>query len=257
MPPKNGRPQSQQRAKSSDWLKVNGLTRGIVLRQLVMIKEPNRASITKTSPPLGMSAEAAWALCARSMHSAFPGLAGEIASTEAKTPKCLEPKAVKHPKSFTYDLGFNNPPFVSVHYQDRASDLLVMAHEFGHAVQITAGWGNGKGQMPPLARECCAFLAELALVQQCTGRFPALMSTHLADDTVYFGENKVALKDAMWDPRRPYQYDWNYPLARLIAAHLFKNCGADQACAIYRAGTGGGQRLNRFAETLDMGGLAA
>jgi hypothetical protein len=218
-------PLAASRQKISDWLKFNGLSHETVLMQLSGIgpsKESGKHQGLRSQSCLGLAPEDAWALCAHSMRRACPVLAPVIDIIEADTPKCLRPKKKKHPQPFTYDLGFETLPFVSVHYQDRAADLLAMAHEFGHAVQIVSSWVNGEGQMPPIARECCAFIAEQAMVQFCEAQFEGLKSAYYADDKIYLGSNKASLEDALRNDAQPYQYIWNYPLARILAAQLFQ-----------------------------------
>jgi hypothetical protein len=233
-------PESQ--ASIADWLDFNGLTRETTLRLLALIEPAD--FVTDDEPKLqlhlDLTADEAWTLCADSMRVAFPNLKPEIEKIEAKTPKCLQPKGIKHPEPFTYDLGFPNLPFVSQHYSGRAKDLLMMAHEFGHAVQIVASWMSGEGQMPPVVRECCAFIAEQALLDVGPGNSDALLAGHRADSAVYFGKNRRALYQALEDASTPYQYEWNYLLARMMAAHLWEKKGREGMTELFRAGRDGG-----------------
>lgn len=229
------------KATASDWLKLNGLTREIVLSQLTLIEQVyvDDFDRSKVGSHLGLSADAAWALSAASMRAVFPSLAAEIDRVETETPKCLLPKRMKHSKPFTYDLGFQKLPFVSLHYKDRPADLLAMAHELGHAVQIAASWESGEGIMPPVARESCAFMGELAMLQHCQDRFPFLLSAHDADGSNYFGDRTRELELAVQDCKAPYQYGWNYPLARIAAERLILDPG--QADRLFKAGKRGGK----------------
>lgn len=259
MSPQAERSQSEPRTTISDWLAVNGLARERVLRYLAMIAPVEVSPLKGATLPshLGMPVKEAWELCANAMRAAFPDLAVAINWIEAETPKCLQPKSAKHPKPFTYDLGFGILPFVSLHYQGRASDLLAMAHEFGHAVQIVASWASEEGQMPPVARECCAFIAELAIVRHSDVRFPQLVARHSADDALYFGKARVLLENALRDEQIPYQYDWNYPLARRIAVELTQKGEAGRVCALYRSGQNGGHQLSSMMEAIGIGGATA
>jgi hypothetical protein len=253
------RPQPATSPKISDWLSFNDLTRKFVVRHLALIESCNFASEAASSNSTGINipANEAWSICATSMREAFPELSDEITQVESITTKSLEPKTMKYPQPFTYDLGFQVLPFVSVHYKNRASDLLAMAHEFGHAVQIVASWKGGKGQMPAVARECCAFIAELALVQFCEDQFNALEDAYHADDNIYFGAHKTSLEVALRYEQQPYQYDWNYPLARHFAYQLFQRSDSAQLSAIYRAGKSGGQLLSCVADNIQIEGVAA
>jgi hypothetical protein len=260
VPPQSERPQTLSMPTLRDWLTFNHLTSDIVARRLALItqpKPPHAAAAEAFASRLALSAEEAWSECAASLRAAFPDLAQDVATVEATARQCFQPKRAKHPKPFTYDLGQGECPFVSLHYQHRIADLLAMAHEFGHVVQIVASGRAEKAQMPPVARECCAFLAELALVRRGRAHFAGLMAAHLADDAVYFGENRQSLEDALGSPCRPYAYDWNYPLARHVAAHLFEHGTPHTAATLFRAGQGGGTLFASLADPIDKKGLAA
>lgn len=258
-PPVSMMSQPNCRATISDWLDFNGLTREAVLRQLALIEPQDGAAFDRSEAQtqLGLTADEAWALCAASMRKTFPVMKQEIDHVETNVLKCLQPKSVKHPKPFTYDLGFQKLPFVSLHYQDRPADLLKMAHEFGHAMQIVASWQSGEKQMPPVARECCAFNAELALLNAQNEKVKALLACHQADSAVYFGEDKAALESALLVDRSPYRYCWNYPLARQFTARLINSRKTDHAVAIFRAGQGGGQLLAQLIANVGAKGIAA
>lgn len=252
-------PKSRCRNTLADWLELNELTRETVQRQLELIGSLDDEALDSLEAQchLGLTPDEAWAFCAEAMRAAFPGLEAEANKVETNVPKCLQPKSIKHPVPFTYDLGFQRMPFISLHYQDRAADLLAMAHEFGHAMQIVASWQSGEGQMPPIGRDSCAFMAELALLNAQNEKVEALLACHQADDVAYFGENKATLENAVLDDQSPYQYNWNYPLARQLATQLVNADEADQAVAIFRAGRGGGRLLARLLSNVEAGGLAA
>ena len=184
----------QPKATITDWLEFNGLKKDSVIRELNLIKPTKKISdvCIKNSENLGLSADEAWATCALAMRTFFPQLGEQISGVETKAPKCLQPKHKKYPRPFSYDLGSNNYPFVSLHYHDLASNLLQMAHEFGHAVQIVASRPHEK-QMPPVARELCAFLAEIALMKFTKDRFHRLPDIYYSNSFTYFGADKRVL----------------------------------------------------------------
>ncbi|MBN7776745.1 hypothetical protein JYP49_05725 [Nitratireductor aquimarinus] len=135
-----------------------------------------------------MSAEDAWALASQSLAAALPRLARLIRFVRNRAPKCLEPKAGKPERAFTYDHGRRQLPFVSCNYRGQASDILTVAHEFSHALQIVASAGSA---MPPLAREVCAFIGEHALLdwarQNASPLLPRLEAAWAADNQCYMG----------------------------------------------------------------------
>lgn len=239
-PPVSSASHPECQATIADWLDFNGLTREAVQQQLAVIESLDVDAFDRlgVQPHLGLTVDDAWAFCAESMRVAFPDLKARIDKIEMEAPKCLKPKGTKHPKPFTYDLGFQKLPFVSLHYQERPADLLAMAHEFGHAVQIVASWQNGEGQMPPVARETCAFLGELAVIHHCQVRFPLVPFAHRKADANYFGDTAQELKTAIQDSQAPYRYGWNYPIARLVARCFLT---PHQATRLFKAGKSGGQ----------------
>ncbi|KPD10804.1 hypothetical protein AN476_18830 [Phaeobacter sp. 11ANDIMAR09] len=232
-----------------DWCIFNDFEKKDVLSHLERIVEPMNTSriVSKERINSCMTADEAWAQCATSLCIAIPELSDEIARVSTDAPRCLAPNKAKHPMPFTYDLGHRKLPFVSLHYQGCVADLLTMAHEFGHAVQIVASWKSGKGQMPPVAREWCAFISELAILQFNELSSASICSAYNADDNTYFGAHKSSLEAALLDGQRQYQYAWNYPLARYFSQTLFQRCKSTQLSKIYAAGANGGRMLNKLA----------
>jgi hypothetical protein len=64
----------------------------------------------------------------------------------------------------TEDLGHEHPPIISMDWRGTAADLICLAHEVAHALQIQM---SDHETMPPVAREVCAFLGEIALIEYC------------------------------------------------------------------------------------------
>ncbi|MXY35153.1 MAG: hypothetical protein F4Y60_13935 [Boseongicola sp. SB0664_bin_43] len=129
----------------------------------------------------------------------------------------------------TVDPGRGDPPVVVMAWQGRVDDLACLVHECAHALQIRL---SDHDVMPPLAREACAFLGELLLVEHARRHDPALFGALLqswtAENATYLGADLVTLSDALSDPGTAYNYRQNYPVARLAAVQLFKRrteCG--------------------------------
>jgi len=259
VPPHKGDPTAKPAPSVVDWLDLNNLDRKTVrhhLDQIVTPCSPDKYELNGQSR-LDLSSEEAWASCAKSLRSMLPDLSDVIEKVEKQTPRCLMPNIIKYPKPFTYDLGYHNLPFISLHYQGRKKDFLAMTHEFGHAVQIVASWESGEGQMPPVARECCAFIAELACVQALEPRTSGLGQSHHTDNTIYFGANKAELEQALLNETCPYQYDWNYPLARHFASQIFRKCASSQLSELFRSGLLGPTMLCELLACSKCGEAAA
>ncbi|MBM7068643.1 hypothetical protein [Actibacterium sp. 188UL27-1] len=122
----------------------------------------------------------------------------------------------------TRDLGRDKPPVIAIHWQGTAADLLCLAHEAAHAIQIV--WSD-HAMMPPVARETCAFLGELALIEGVRANNPEqasdLAAAWITDNILYLGKHVEALEQVLRDPSHPYHYQINYPFARLAAIFLF------------------------------------
>ena len=85
--------------------------------------------------------------------------------------------------------------------------------------------------MPPVAREVCAFLGELMLIdwaqQNDTVLFQQLVLVWHDENAIYLGSDLDQLKEAIKDLNQPYDYRLNYPLARMVAAHIFETHSID------------------------------
>ena len=120
-------------------------------------------------------------------------------------------------------LSQNKTVLVRLSFDGSAADLLTLAHEFGHALQLSMTSGEF---VPPVRRELAAFSAEQILVDYLKLYNPVLaarvLRAHEEADARCFGEDAEALAEAMSDPAAVYSYRWNYPVARLAAARA---CG--------------------------------
>ncbi|WP_322895757.1 MULTISPECIES: hypothetical protein [unclassified Yoonia] len=144
----------------------------------------------------------------------------------------------------TEDLGPERAPVIRMEWDGRADDLICLAHEVAHALQIMM---SDHEPMPPVAREVCAFLGELALIAYCREQAPnlnaALSNVWHAENERYLGSDLDALSDALNDPETPYQYRLNYPLARLAAVQLHRRGAGDWYRDLFSSGRLGMQHL--------------
>lgn len=152
----------------------------------------------------------------------------------------------------TIDHGTGQPPEIRMSWQGSAADLICLAHEVAHAVQLQLSAGSF---MPPVARETCAFLGELALIDWArktdTPLAASLLSVWQQENRTYLGEDCDLLRAALADPNAPYTYRMNYPLAR-AAAVVMQRCGAD-AHRLFRAGAEA-MALLPLADIADLAG---
>ncbi|SFL26962.1 ACP:hemolysin acyltransferase (hemolysin-activating protein), partial [Pseudovibrio ascidiaceicola] len=133
---------------------------------------------------------------------------------------CYKPGDIKHP--YIEWCTRTNIPIVHLVWSGKPQGLVCLAHEMGHAAQMTLSRGSF---MPPVAREVCAFLAELALIQfvkeQSSTLYHELCAIWHHENQRYLGGNVDQLAEDLRAGRSSYTYWHNYPLARVAAIHLF------------------------------------
>ncbi|MDX8352565.1 toxin-activating lysine-acyltransferase [Cognatiyoonia sp. IB215182] len=114
---------------------------------------------------------------------------------------------------------------------------MCLAHEMGHALNFL--WCKTHAS-PPIVREICAFLGELAVLKWAHLHDPklhqALASVWHAETEVYLTGDLQEMRAALANPDRAYHYRLNYPPARVAAFRLVQD-EQKSAMAIYAGGT--------------------
>jgi cytolysin-activating lysine-acyltransferase len=156
---------------------------------------------------------------------------------------------------YTIDRGHELSPQIHLPWTGRIQELVWLAHEVAHAVQIKL---SGHALMPPLARETCSFLGELALIDYVQDENPdiaqLLQSVWREQSSVYLGDNLEFLKASLQNRNAAYNYDLNYPLARLASQFLHPRLTPSEVVALFQSGRGGMdfvpvvQSLSHFAQ---------
>lgn len=162
---------------------------------------------------------AAWSATVEAMTEFLPEQKSTIDDTFVNTPIVVDNRSHR---AFTLDKGPKAYPTIVLSYRDQPRDFLVVAHEFAHALQIRASRGKN---VPPMIREICAFLGESALLSY-TLRAQTTHHVHLAQawrkaNQRYFGAQRDRLREALLNTDAPYEYSWNYPIARFLAIQIF------------------------------------
>jgi len=170
------------------------------------------------------------------MVDLLPDGRGFIEDTFENTSRILVDRGEAKRMAVTIDNGPAAYPTILYSYHGKPIELLVAAHEFGHALQIRASGGKF---MPPLMREVCAFLAEEALLSHArehhVNEYLHLATAWHHDTKRYFGPQSDRLRADLACPDAPYRYSWNYPIARCFAAQFSESCSR---AWIWRAFTG-------------------
>ena len=238
--PNEDKDDSRAQADISDWLRLNGLSR----RGLLSLLDENRLStegrVAAPDVTVAISAERAWATAATALRHYLPALGGTIDMVRDMSPKCLEASPESFPQPFTCDQGPDKLPFVSVQFACRAVDILAVAHEFGHALQIVVSHRSDRDRMPSMARELCAFIAELALLDHLSDRRSLLhipvRNAWARQNLTYLDKDCTVLRRALNAPTARYDYRWNYPPARLLAKNVHQGWSTQQKVALFRSG---------------------
>lgn len=211
-----------------DWLTIHKIDFN-ELKKLVSRFPPQNQIFNKeiNDYKTGISAEEAWAFSAKSIAILLPQYKQTIDTVCTEADKCLLPKENKSNKPYALDQGRNLLPFVSCNYMGGIPDLISVAHEFSHAVQIVLSREHQTGKnafMLPLLRESCAFLGEIALLdffEKYDNKIhKQLKKAWLNDNIKYLSADVSELRHAIEDNKLEYSYNWNYPVARLYALML-------------------------------------
>ncbi|KZL17210.1 RTX toxin acyltransferase family protein [Pseudovibrio axinellae] len=138
-----------------------------------------------------------------------------------------------------------NIPIVHLIWSGKPQDLVCLAHEMAHAAQMMLSRGKF---MPPVAREVCAFLAELALIQfvkeQSNTLYQKLCAVWHHENQRYLGSNVAQLAADLRAGLSLYTYWHNYPLARVAAIHLFGTTLPEGRSDFFASGSAVMERLN-------------
>lgn len=139
---------------------------------------------------------------------------------------------------YTVCKGSVQSPAVFMDWHGRAEDLLCLVHETAHALQMLLSKNE---LMPPVARETCAFVGELLLLDYVKAHLPHLHASLLdvwhSENGFYLGDCVDVLTDALSYPKIPYHYYQNYPLARLAATQMFCATDNKSVSALFSSGS--------------------
>lgn len=205
------------------WLALHGLTAAEVVACLN--RAPGGAACAAGGVQAAMPAtlQQAWP---RVCQPLAPWLAPDVL-LRLLSCRPVPPPAAARGRAFTLPAGPDGLPVVAAPWSGQWRDLMRLAHEAGHAAQALQG---PPGSLPPpVLRETCAFLAERALAARAGGPLAAIWQ---ADTARLLGPGAAGLRAALADPATPYDYGWNYPLARHLATAL-----PEAACPALFAGT--------------------
>ena len=196
-------------ASLADWLALHGLDPAELRSRLALMQAP--AAIATPDPALAKDAVLPMVLDA--LGRALPGAEPVLQRLKTDVQIDLSPDPARFPRAFTLHDDGRGLPFVSCPLKGRMSDLLLVMHELGHACQSLAA---GRADLPPVQRETAAYLAEELLLRADPDRALVLRALHRARTARIMARDGAALAQATMTT--PYHYNWNYPIARDLAA---------------------------------------
>lgn len=208
-----------------DWLDLHGLTSEEVLNYCGVIRQKFRF---ERSDEYRVPSKNLFLDMEQSLERlVFPALRDLLGTAASVTHDLSAIKIVKH-RAGDLDLPFTewdameNAPTIHLVWSGTADDLICLAHESAHAAQMILSNGAFR---PPVARETCAFLGELALIRYAKSSSQAVYRElqfvwhqenyrYLADDIAQLGQDLETASAS-------YHYRHNYPLARVAAMAVF------------------------------------
>ncbi len=138
----------------------------------------------------------------------------------------------------------NGFPVIHMHWSGSTSDLICLVHEAAHAAQMIM---SGDSLMPPMAREVCAFIGELALIAFLDEKDKSIAAHMKAvwhrENMGYFKQDVVDLLKALKDGSMPYAYRQNYPIARWVALALHSSGDVKRIQDLFASGASASEHL--------------
>lgn len=222
----------------SDWLALHDLDRPLCERLLdAAARKIAREPIDHgelASEVCAFDREAAWLQVVEAMCAFFPSARSTIQFTFENTSRILVKEARHRRRAVTLNDAGNGYPLILYTYRGAASDWMVIAHEFGHALQAVAS----KGQfVAPATREVCAFVGEITLISHMRilgdNRLLRLQRVWARDDLKYLGPDREELESVLSRPASPYRYNWNYPIARYLSIEICQKMAREHVWAVF------------------------
>ena len=234
-----------------DWLDLHGLDHEMCLHLLGEIRRASAEIPAYRNDPeqqsLSIDPDHVWMQVTSAMCEFLPERQAIIAETFQRSKKIAIAGQGKSRKALTIDNGPDQYPTIMYNHFGDLPDLFVVAHEFGHALQIRASEGQF---MPPVMRETCAFISEGTLSSLDSSQGAPLGEKFLQywcrSNERYFNNSAGKLRSVLRSDSENYQYGWNYPIARFLALQISENFSRDSVWNVFRGGFSIRQVLNKL-----------
>lgn len=195
-----------------DWARVHDFELGACVRKLktgYIARAPFRSDIASASIEPDYATDVVYAAFSHGLPKEIIEKLQEVVLLK------IEYAEPSKRSSFTYFPEDAEGPAIVCRLTGNAShDLMLIAHELGHALQLYLA---GRGFIPPIDREIAAFLGEHLLLgyaeTELPNLFDDLLNFHTENRQKQLGRRLDDLIEAIETPGSQYHYWWNYPPA--------------------------------------------
>lgn len=224
-----------------DWLDLHKMSSGEVLEYCRVIEE--KFQIKRSGSHRRLLALISFSLEHSLQNLILPSLRRLLGTEMFQELDLSKVKVIKHKAGqlntpFTEWDSKERAPIVHLVWSGNSEDLICLAHEISHATQMILS--NG-ALMPPMAREVCAFLGELALIAytkaHCSAIHRDLTLVWQQESQRYLGSDLSQLAGDVVCGSRAYHYRHNYPLARVAAMGLFALWSPTALATLFASGS--------------------
>lgn len=215
----------------AEWMHLHKLNIQTVEKYMNVAREYSKTRLLSDTryenlKNLQLDAKNVWNLTAAAMMWFFPSRHRVLEEVRDNAQLTINEDSVMSDCSYTYYHDKTRTLMVELSYKYRPEDVLTVAHEFGHCVQLTSTKENF---IPPLFRETCAFIAELIFLKYLERSYPelhtVLVKSWYSQNSHYLGQSSKMLHAATNISLQPYTYEWNYPIARVFSIIAFNSMG--------------------------------
>lgn len=220
----------------SDWLSLHEVTAESIeqiLKQACRLRQANSLQESGHDPAVQCAADA-WHIVKDALCEKFPAVVASIELAQSGIEKDIRSHALQDTPPFTLDRRPDSGPLVSLQYQGTCADLICLAHEFAHAIQIQL---TTHQFINPILRELAAFIGEHALLSHLKSAESEISKSidmsWQQENLAYLGTDVDSLLNKLDNEHAPYSYRWNYPIARILATRLHENQSAEKLWSIF------------------------
>ncbi len=231
-----------------DWLNLHEVSKS-ECQQILLLGDADFEYVDLKKPgKLELSTDEIWQLASKVFLASYTIGHEVILSVEENCKVHFFDGKIEKNRSFTVNEGGNGYPYIQCCHRGNIEDLITAQHEFSHAVQIVASQGRF---VAPVLRETCAYLGEHSLLKylnQTNSQWSSVTHAAWKRNSARTHEKfDRILLEALEEPQTPYDYNWNYPLARVLAKEANEHLPEDLLWGLFRGETSLRQLIDKLA----------